>query len=322
MRETSLKTVFELARKDERVFFIGSDLGYGVLKEFKKEIPSRFFMEGVSEANIIGMAAGLAMEGQIVYVSTIATFLTRRCYEQVAVDLCMHNANVRLLATSGGYVNAPLGPTHQAIEDIAIFRALPNMTVLAPADAVEMRRLILATLDHPGPIYVRMGKGHDAVVTKDDGPFQIGKAVTIREGSDAVLLTTGVSLQVCVAAADLLKSKGIEAGILHLPTIKPLDAEGILAAVQRVPVAISVEEHTLMGGLGSAIAEVLCESDLLAERRFKRIGIPDVFADKYGDQIGLMKYYGISPENIAEQVLALRSTLRSRAIPVRIDRAA
>ena len=311
MRETCLKTVYELAQKDERVFFIGSDLGVGVLKEFKQNIPARFFMEGVSEANIIGMAAGLAMDGQIVYINTIATFLTRRCFEQIAVDLCMHNVNVRLIASGGGLVYAPLGPTHLAIEDIAILRALPNMTILAPADAVEMRRLVPATLDHAGPIYIRVAKGYDPVVTEDTGPFRIGEAVRLRDGDDALLLTTGVGLQVCLAAVEQLAKQGIRAGVLHLPTVKPLDVEAILAAIERVPVAISVEEHTLMGGLGSAIAEHLCETDLLADRRFKRIGIPDVFPDKYGDQNGLMKRYGISADNVATQVQALLNSKHS-----------
>jgi transketolase len=316
MRETCLKMVYELAQKDERVFFIGSDLGVGVLKEFKQNIPARFFMEGVSEANIIGMAAGLAMDGQVVYINTIATFLTRRCFEQIAVDLCMHNVNVRLIASGGGLVYAPLGPTHLAIEDIAILRALPNMTIVAPADAVEMKRIMPSTLDHPGPIYIRVAKGYDPLVTTETGPYTIGQAVPMRDGGDALLLTTGVGLQVCLAASDRLATQGIRAGVLHLPTVKPLDVEAILHGIQRVPVVVSVEEHTLMGGLGSAIAEALCETDLLGGRRFKRIGIPDVFPDKYGDQNGLMKRYGISAENVATQVLALLNSKRVYAASI------
>ena len=304
MRETCLQTVYELAQKDERVFFIGSDLGFGVLKDFKKEIPSRFFMEGVSEANIIGMAAGLAMDGQIVYVNTIATFLTRRCYEQVAVDLCLHNINVRLIANGGGLVYAPLGPTHLAIEDIAIFRALPNMTIIAPADAKEMRRATVATLEHQGPIYIRVAKGHDPVVTSEGEPFVIGKAVPMRDGDDALIVTTGVALQVSLAAAELLAKSGIRASVLHFPTVKPLDTEALLASVKRVPAIVTVEEHSIIGGLGGAVAELLSETDLLAGRRFKRVGIPDVFPNKYGDQNGLMKHYGISGENVAAEVRA------------------
>ncbi len=157
MRRACLDMVHELAKRDPRVVFVGSDLGPGVLDEMKKEMPDRFYMEGVSEQALIGIAAGLAMEGFIPYVNTIATFITRRCYEQVAVDLCLHNLPVRLIANGGGLVYAPLGPTHQAIEDIAIMRALPNMTVVAPADAEEMRRFMDHTLDWKRPIYIRLG---------------------------------------------------------------------------------------------------------------------------------------------------------------------
>src|SRR5438132_5941267 len=144
--------VYELAKKDERIVFIGSDLGIGTLDNFRTDMPDRFFMEGVSEANVVGMAAGMALEGRIVYVNTIATFLTRRCFEQVVLDLGLHNVNVRLIANGGGVVYAPLGPTHLAIDHLAIFRVLPRMTILAPADAEEMRRLMPMTVDHPGPI--------------------------------------------------------------------------------------------------------------------------------------------------------------------------
>ena len=316
MRERCLKTIFELARRDERVVFIGSDLGVGVLNEFKQAIPERFFMEGVSEQNLVGVAAGLAMEGRVVYLNTIATFLTRRCFEQVAVDLCLHNVNVRLIASGGGVVYAPLGPTHLAIEDIAICRALPNMTVVAPADEVEMIRFVHASLDHQGPIYVRVAKGHDPIVTTDTGPFVIGKAVPMRDGTDALLVTTGVGLQVCHAAADRLKAAGVSAAVLHFPTIKPFDTEALAAFTERVRAVVTVEEHTVIGGLGGAAAEFLAESDLLTGRRFKRVGIPDVFPAGYGSQDGMMRRYGISADNVAatvQELLAPRRSVRTAA---------
>jgi len=170
MRKTCLNVVHELAQKDPRVFFIGSDLGVGTLDAFKKEFPDRFFMEGVSEANIIGMAAGLAFEGKIPYVNTIATFFARRGFEQIVLDLCLHRARVRLIANGGGMVYAPLGPTHEAIEDMAVLRAIPGMTIVAPADADEMRRLMLKSLDYDGPMYIRLAKGGDPIVTPKDQP--------------------------------------------------------------------------------------------------------------------------------------------------------
>ena len=183
MRQGCLNMVHELAKRDERVFYIGSDLGEGTLDSMKEEFPDRFFMEGISEANLIGMAAGLAMEGKIVYVNTIATFLTRRCFEQLVVDLGMHNANVRLIANGGGLVYAPLGPTHEAFDDMAILRAIPNMAIVACADADEMNRLMPQTLDHQGPIYIRLGKGYDPIVTNDDVDFRLnGTRVVLRAG--------------------------------------------------------------------------------------------------------------------------------------------
>lgn len=304
MRETCLNLIYELAKKDKRIFFIGSDLGADTLKQFKEEMPDRFFMEGVSEQNIISMAAGLALEGKIVYFNTIATFITRRCFEQNVLDLGLHKANVRLIGNGGGLVYAPLGPTHDAIEDIAIMRAIPNMTIVAPADADEMRRLMPLTVDYLGPIYIRLAKGGDPIVTSDKVPFKIGKAIPVREGSDVLIITTGITLKNAIEAADMLKKEDIKAAILHVPTIKPLDKESIINYAKKVPVIITIEEHTLIGGLGSAVAEIIAEA---AEanfngKRFKRIGIPDVFPEGYGSQASLMEKYNISTKQLLIEI--------------------
>ena len=305
MRKTSLDAVYELAKRDKRVVFIGSDLGIGTLKQFKAEMPERFFMEGVSEAHLVTMAAGLGLEGKVVYINTIATFLTRRCYEQVCLDLSLHHTNVRLIGSGGGVVYAPLGPTHQAIEDIAIFRTLPGMTIVAPCDAEEMKRLMPQTLDWEGPMYIRLGKGGDAVVSRPELGFQIGKALLVREGSDALIVTTGITLQPALAAAALLEQSGISAGVLHMHTVKPFDTEALLAQAARVPAILSIEEHTIIGGLGSAVAETLAEADFSTPKRFKRIGIPDVFPDKYGSQATLLARYGITAEGAVAEVRKL-----------------
>ena len=264
MRQTGLNMIHELAMRDPRVVFIGSDLGAGTLDKFKKEMPDRFFMEGVSEANIVGMAAGLAMDGFIPYINTMATFLTRRCYEQVAVDLCMHKLPVRLIANGGGVVYAPLGPTHIAIEDMAIMRALPNMTVAAPVDADEMRRLMLQTLDWPGPIYIRLGKGGDPIASREENGFAIGRAIVMRPAGDILFVATGIMTERCLRAADILAARGIAAGVVHAHTVKPLDGETILREAARARVAVSVEEHTLIGGLGGAVAAYRPGSRVLA----------------------------------------------------------
>jgi transketolase len=303
MRKTSLNQVYEHALQDERIVFIGSDLGVGTLDEFKRDLPQRFFMEGVSEAHVIGMAAGLAMDGKIVYVNTIATFLTRRCFEQLVNDACLHNLPVRLIANGGGLVYAPLGPTHLATDDIAILRAIPNMTIVAPADAEEMKRLMPQTVNWPGPVYIRLAKGGDAVVSRADLPFEIGKAIEMRNGRDALLVTTGVTLQVALEAAERLAGAGIEAGILHMHTVKPLDGAAIFGRLADFRALITIEEHSITGGLGSAVAELLAESD--AAVKFRRLGIPDVFPHQYGRQEDLMRTYGLTAENVAATVTEL-----------------
>jgi transketolase len=302
MRKACLNMVYELAKKNKKVVFIGSDLGAGTLDNFKKEMPDRFFMEGISEANIVGMAAGFALEGKIVYASTIATFLTRRCFEQVVLDACLHNVNIRLIGTGAGLVYAPLGPTHQAIEDIAIMRAIPNMTIIAPADADEVRRLMPLTIDYKGPIYIRLAKGDDPVVSNDKVPFEIGKAISMRQGSDALIITTGITLKPALDAADALSKQGIEAGVLHVHTIKPIDKEAILKHAALAPVILTIEEHSIIGGLGSAVAEILSEANFFKPKKFRRLGIPDVFADNYGSQDKLMIKFNISSEALIKTI--------------------
>jgi transketolase len=309
MRKTCLDAVYDLARADDRIVFIGSDLGAGTLDRFKNEIPDRFFMEGVSEANIVGMAAGLALEGKIVYVNTIATFLTRRCFEQVVLDLGLHQANVRLIGSGGGVVYAPLGPTHLAIDDIAILRAIPNMTIVAPCDANEMSRLMPLTVEHRGPMYIRLGKGGDPIVSSDAAPFAIGRAIPMAAGDDVLIVSTGITLKTALDAAAGLKADGISAAVLHMPTVKPLDVESFLSHASHVDAIVAVEEHTILGGLGSALAEVVAEAGFEPAKQFKRIGIPDVFPHGYGSQAAMMARYDITSERtiaVAKQLLAGR----------------
>ena len=307
MRKTSLDMVYQLAKADPRIVFIGSDLGPGVLDGMKKEIPERFFMEGVSEQHVIGMAAGLALSGFIPYINTIATFLTRRCYEQVALDLCLQDLPVRLIASGGGGVYAPLGPTHLAVEDLAIMRALPNMAVCAPCDAQEMRRLMSASVEWPHPMYIRLAKGGDAVVSKADLGFQIGKAILMQEPRDGMFVTTGVMTQRALQAIDKLSAEGISCGLLHMHTIKPLDGEALRHWIPKVDAVVTVEEHTRIGGLGSAVLE-LC-SDEMPEQTAKisRLGLPDRFSDQYGTQETLLTHWGLTVDALCN---AMRKKLQ------------
>ena len=303
MRGACIEMVHELARRDPRVVYVGSDLGAGTLDAMKEEFPDRFFMEGVAEANLIGMAAGLAMEGFIPYVHTISTFITRRAFEQVAIDLCLHDLPVRLIGNGGGLVYAPLGPTHMAVEDIAAMRSLPGMTVVAPVDAEEMRRFMPHTLDHPGPIYIRLAKGYDDVVSREADGFEIGRAITLREPGEVLFVTTGVMAQRALAAADMLAEDGIESGVLHMHTVKPLDADTLLQLAGKVKLVVTVEEHTLIGGLGGAVAELFADYEWSAPSpRLKRLGLPDRFLSNYGSQDFLLESCGLDPARISATV--------------------
>jgi transketolase len=318
MRPACVDMVFELAKRDPRVAYIGSDLSPDITLRMKKEMPGRAFMEGVSEQHVIGMAAGLAMEGYIPFVHTIATFITRRCFEQVAIDLCLHNLPVRLIGNGGGVVYAPLGPTHLAVEDMAIMRALPNMTVVAVCDADEMRRFMPQTLDWPGPIYIRLAKGSDPIVSRDAPGFRIGAAIPLREaaGPGAVLMVaTGVMTTRALAAAETLARAGIDATVLHVHTVKPLDVAAIRRHARSASLVLTLEEHTLLGGLGSAVTDALVESgDALP--RILRLGLPDAFVHHYGSQDDLLAIYGLQPPQIVETVRAALGGARMSAPPL------
>jgi transketolase len=245
------------------------------------------------------------MEGYIPYVNTIATFITRRCYEQVAVDLCLHELPVRLIGNGGGLVYAPLGPTHLAIEDIAIMRALPNMTVTAVCDAKEMVRLMNATLEWPNPIYIRLAKGGDPVVSRDENGFAIGKAIPMQRARSRraiVLLATGVMTTNCLAAADLLAKDGHDVSVVHFHTVKPLDEETVLEFSRDAELVATVEEGTMIGGFGSAVTDVLVEKLGASLPALIRIGLPDAFPHKYGLQEELFEVYGLAPSQIAARV--------------------
>ena len=257
MRNTCLNQVHELARKDPRILFLGSDLGAGTLQAFREELPEQFLMEGISEQALVGMAAGLALEGRVVY--------------------------------------APLGPTHQATEDIAILRPLPGMGILAPADATEMKRLMPTTVDYDGPLYIRLGKGGDPVVTPDE-PFVLGAPVVLRSGRNILLITTGTAASLALKTADLLAASGHEPGVLHLPTLKPLDLEALKAHLAPMRAVLTLEEHHRTGGLGSLVAEVLAEESFPVPKRFARLGLPDAFAEGYGSQASLMTACGLHVE--------------------------
>lgn len=288
MRKTCLDTVFELAKKNKKVVFVGSDLGPGVLDNFKKKYPNRFFMEGVAEQAIVGMAAGLAMENLRPYVNTIATFITRRCFEQVVVDLCLHNLPVTLIGNGGGMVYAPLGPTHQAIEDISIMRTLPNLTILAPCDAHDMKSLVLQTNKVNGPIYIRIARGGEQIVTKGF-ISKIGKGIILKNITEYNFLTTGVMAQVALEAIKKINEKhNINVGLIHLSTIKPLDKTLLNKVFKKSKKIITIEENVVEGGFGSSILEYQASLNLKSKTNIKIFGLKSLFSNKYGNQQQLL----------------------------------
>ena len=308
MRRTCLQTIYELAKANPDVVFIGSDLGAGTLDEFKRDMPERFFMEGISEGHIAGMAAGLAMSGKIVYVNTIAVFLTRRCFEQNVIDLALSGTRVRLIGNGGGLVYAPLGPTHLAIEDIAIMRAIPGMTVVVPADAPEVARVIRASEHLDGPMYIRLAKGGDPVVTDVPHGFALGRAYEIGDAGrlDVAFIANGVMLWRALAAAEVLRGRGLRCSVLNVHTVKPLDEAAVGDMLERSRVVMTVEEHLIHGGLGSAVAELVAESAWRRAVVFRRFGLPDAFPDGYGSQDGLLARYGLTPDQLRDAALQLR----------------
>jgi transketolase len=297
VRKVAIAKIHELAQRDPRVVFIGSDLGAGVLAAMKTEFPDRFFMEGVTEQAIIGMAAGLAMDGFVPYVNTIATFLTRRCFEQLVVDVAMHDLPVRLIASGGGAVYAPLGPTHMAFDDFALLRALPNMTIVAPCDADEMGRAMDASLAVPGALYVRIAKGGDPIVSRPELPFVIGRAIVLEEPGDVLFVGTGVMTTRALAARDLLAARGIRAGVVHAHTVKPLDVSTIAAAAHGAQLVITAEEHFRSGGLGSALVEGFADAGVSVP--VVRCGFADAYSYDFGSQDHVLQAAGLDPAGLA-----------------------
>jgi transketolase len=315
MRKRCISLIYDLAQQDERVVFIGSDLAPGILADMKAAYPDRHFMEGVSEQHIIGMAAGLAKNGYIPYLNTIATFITRRCYEQIALDAALQNMPLRLIGSGGGLVYAPLGPTHLAIEDIAIMRAIPNMTVVAACDADEMARLMPASLNWPGPIYIRLAKGGDEIVSRADLPFQIGKAIVLRDTGDCknlLFVSTGIMTQRALQAAALCAGAGEAVNVLHMHTIKPFDHDAFIRYARDAQGVVVLEEHVRNGGLGSAVLESLSDHECYGVPVL-RLGLPDEFPHQYGSQDDQLRSVNLDAGGIFTQVHAFSERIGKSA---------
>ncbi|MBN2579217.1 MAG: transketolase [Pirellulales bacterium] len=301
MRSTFIRTLAEAAAADPRVTLVVGDLGFGVVVDFARRFPEQFLNAGVAEQNMTGIAAGMALAGKVVFTYSIANFPVIRCLEQIRNDVCYHKANVVVVAVGGGYSYGSLGMTHHATEDLALMRALPEMTVLAPGDPVETAAATKAVAAGIGPVYLRLGRDKEPIVHQQPISWSIGKALTVREGNDLTLISTGAMLATAVAVAEMLAERGIHARVLSMHTLKPLDVDAVLAAARETGKIVTIEEHSIIGGLGGGVAEVLCEAGL-PNVRFHRIGLPLQFIKAVGDQEYLRKLLGLDPTSIMEQL--------------------
>lgn len=302
MRDAFFAALGELAREDARVWALTGDLGIGLFHDFERAAPGRYLNVGIAEQNLVGVAAGLAYAGRVPFAYSIAPFVTSRPHDQIRVDVAMAGAAVKLVGVGGGLAYGYLGPTHHAIEDIALMRALPGMTVLTPADPAEVRRATRAALAVDGPVYLRLGKNGEPRVLPEDEPFVVGRAAELRAGPDVTLASTGAILPQVLAAAEILAAAGTHATVLHFGTIKPFDAAA-LAAAALTGAVVTIEEHSVIGGLGSAAAEAIAEAG--AGARLRRVGVPDVFASGVGTREHLLARFGLDATGIAGAALAL-----------------
>ena len=296
LRDGYSSSLIELGHQNEEVVVVDADLALSTkTKRFGTVFPNRFFDFGVAEANMMGAAAGFATCGKIVFASTFAVFATGRCYDQIRQSIAYPNLNVKIVATHAGISVGGDGASHQMLEDIALMRVLPNMVVVTPTDATEIEDIIPQIAKHQGPCYVRMGRADSPVIFEKHGDFTLGKAKIVEEGNDVTLIGTGTMVSETLKARKLLKKDKIDARVIIIHTIKPIDQDTLKKAARETGCIVTAEEHSVIGGLGSAVSEAL---DMYPVP-LKRIGVPDVFGES-GEAQDLVKKYGLTAENICE----------------------
>jgi len=302
VREAFGHTLVQLARENPNIVVLDADLASSTrVVYFAQEFPERFFQMGVAEQNMMGVAAGMALMGKVPFVSTFGVFASRRACDQVAISVAHCQLNVKIVGAYSGIVSGNNGATHQAVEDVGIMRAIPHTVVIDPADDVETEQVVRAIVDYEGPVYLRVTRDVWPRVSPEGYNFVLGKATQVREGADVTLIGSGMMSSQCVEAAHILSQSGIEAHVLHMPTLKPIDVESIVKAAEETGGIVTAENHNIYGGLGSAVAEVLAEH---APALMKRVGIQDCFGECGGNAELLCKY-GMSPQHIAEAAQAV-----------------
>jgi len=298
MRDAFIKKLTVHARKDKNIYLLTGDLGFSVFEAFAGEFPGRFINAGIAEANMMGVASGLAMTGKTAFVYSIIPFAVTRCLEQIKIDVAYQNADVKIVGIGAGLAYGPLGMTHHAIEDIAVMRAYPNMRVLSPCDAYETDACIELALRTKGPVYIRLGKNKEPKIHDKKYHAKLGGSNVLRQGKDVVIFATGSIAQEALNAAGLLKAKGMSARVVSMYSIKPLDEKAVRDALRTAKAVVTVEEHTVIGGLGSAVCEVASGHGVPV----MRIGMPDTFANETGSHRYLLGYYGLTAKKIAEKI--------------------
>jgi len=304
MRNAYISALHQLSKTNENILALVADNGTIVYDKYREDFPDRFINFGISEANMVSVAAGLASCGKIPFAYTISNFLTFRAYEQIRNDVCMQKMNVKIVGIGVGFVYSYLGPTHHGTEDIAVMRVLPEMTIFSPSDPSETVKATNAAAQLVGPVYLRLTTGGTPKIYEDDYEFEVGKGVTLRDGSDIAIIATGSIVHEVVQAANELEKLGISVRLINIHTIKPIDREIIIKAARETQVILTVEEHSITGGLGSCVAEVLGEENCIF-RSFKRLGLNDVFAQGYGNYQEMKALNGLSKNDIVREVNVL-----------------
>jgi transketolase len=301
MRNAFAAAITDLAATDERIVLLSGDIGNRLFDKYREKFPSRFYNCGVAEQNMTGMAAGMALSGLRPITYTITPFATTRVIEQIRVDVCYHDAPVVIVGTGSGLSYASLGPTHHSCEDVGMLRCFPNLTVLCPADALEVGPAIEAALALPGPTYIRLGKKGEPTIHEKPPHFEIGRGIVMREGTDVCLLGMGTMTATAIEAAKLLMAHGISARVVSMHTVKPLDTNLLGESFERFRLVAVVEEHSVIGGLGGAVAEWLAAQ---GPRRgvLEAIGTPDAFISAAGSQQWMREQCGLTPQAVAERI--------------------
>lgn len=297
MRDTFVKTLIYIANKDKNVHLITGDLGFGVLKPFWEQFPDQFINAGIAEQNMTSFAAGLALQGKTVFTYSIGNFPTLRAIEQIRNDCAYHNANVKIVCVGGGFAYGSLGMSHHATEDLAIMRALPEVAVLAPGDLVEAECATKAIYEHGGTCYLRLGRGGEKRIHDKIDNFQIGKAIKIKNGEKVAIFSTGAIFEEVIEAGEMLSNQSIDPALYTFPTVKPIDRETIEECAKQYNLIVTVEEHNIIGGFGSAVSEVLAELGGTKARLLK-IGLNDKYSSIVGSQKYLRDVYGMSARKI------------------------